>query len=58
MKAIEQGTILGDDSAPVGTGGGPVAEVAGSRLAYEAPRCERLGDWTALTLQQSVILFP
>jgi len=30
----------------------------GARSAYSAPRCERLGRWTALTLQQSVILFP
>lgn len=28
------------------------------RLPYTPPRLERLGGWSALTLQQSVVIFP
>jgi hypothetical protein len=28
------------------------------RLPYASPRLERLGSWSALTLQQSVPIFP
>lgn len=39
----------------------PAASVAGPaarRRPYEPPSLERLGEWTALTLQQSVPIFP
>ncbi len=31
---------------------------ADGRLPYTPPRLERLGPWSALTLQQSVPIFP
>jgi len=31
---------------------------AAERLPYTPPRLERLGPWSALTLQQSVQIFP
>ncbi|HEX7050117.1 MAG TPA: hypothetical protein VF188_07960 [Longimicrobiales bacterium] len=40
---------------------GPVEAVGSERSGrapYVAPRVERLGAWTALTLQQSVPIFP
>jgi hypothetical protein len=47
-------------NAPVpATTGRPAESNAGSRKqAYDPPRLVELGGWTAVTLQQSVPIFP
>jgi len=37
---------------------GPPPEGGAPRAAYEPPRLEHLGSWQALTLQQSIPIFP
>ena len=36
----------------------PRAREEANRRPYAPPRLERLGEWSALTLQQSVPIFP
>jgi hypothetical protein len=44
-----EGPVHGQAAAP---------EVDGARLPYAPPRLDRLGAWSALTLQQSIPIFP
>lgn len=66
-RAIVSGaarTPVRGDAACVRTGGGGAAEADAAgpgpavRAAYVPPRLERLGDWSVLTLQQSVPIGP
>jgi hypothetical protein len=43
-----------DSERTPGPDGGPSPALDSHRQAYVSPRLERLGSWSALTLQQSV----
>jgi hypothetical protein len=45
-------------SSAISTTPAGVATDAPARAPYTSPRLERLGSWRALTLQQSVPIFP
>lgn len=57
MKYIDGINAAGDAPKPLSAVRGAIAHPA-ARAPYAPPALERLGEWTALTLQQSVPIFP